>query len=58
MVSSHFYYFHTLQLYLEMGKWKINDWKWKYNGWQSVQHVEVSVKGLSTQKYSQSARDT
>jgi hypothetical protein len=35
-----------------MDKWKINEWKWTYNGWQSVQHVEVSVKGLSTQKYS------
>jgi hypothetical protein len=24
----------------------------KHNGWQSVQHVEVSVKRLITQKYS------
>ena len=56
MVSSHYDYFHILQLHLEMDKWKINEWKWKYNGWQSVQHVEVSVKGLSTHKYSQSTK--
>ena len=56
MVSSHYDYFHILQLYHEMDKRKINEWKWKYNGWQSIQHVEIRVKGLSTQKYSQSTK--